>query len=159
MNTKEIKFLNRSKEEKKLGDYPAKAYLIINTASKCGLTPQFTGLEELNKKYKEQGLVVLGFPCDQFANQEFDDADKAHEHCQLNYGVTFEIMDKVDVNGENTAPLFKHLKSEKKGIFGTEKIMWNFGKFLVDGNGKVIKRYSPKTNPSKIEKDIVNLVK
>ncbi len=159
MKVTNITFLNKAKEEKQLNDYPAKAYLIINTASKCGFAPQFDGLEELNKKYKEKGLVVIGFPCDQFANQEYSSAAEAEEFCRINHGVTFEIMDKVNVNGENTAPLFKALKSEKKGILGSEKIKWNFTKFLVDGEGNVVKRYSSRVKPMNIEKDIINTIK
>lgn len=153
MNTLEINFLNKAKEQKSLKDYDGKLYLVINTASKCGLAPQFDGLEVINQKFKEKGLVTVGFPCDQFQNQEFDSADKADEFCRLNYGVTFEIMDKIDVNGENTAPLFVELKKQKGGMFGS-KIKWNFTKFLIDQDGKVIARFSPTTKPAKIEKII-----
>ncbi len=157
MNTLDIKFLNKSKEEKSLRDYDGKYYLVINTASKCGLTPQFEGLEAINKKFKDKGLVTVGFPCDQFKDQEFDTADKADEFCRLNYGVTFEIMDKIDVNGANEAPLFTELKKQKGGLFGS-KIKWNFTKFLVDGNGNVIKRFGPADKPEKIEKYLNNVM-
>lgn len=157
MNTLDIKFLNKAKEEKSLRDYKGKYYLIINTASKCGLTPQFDGLEEINKKFQDKGLVTLGFPCDQFKDQEFDSAEEANEFCRLNYGVTFEIMDKVDVNGANEAPLFIELKHQKGGLFGS-KIKWNFTKFIVDGEGKVIKRFSPTDKPAKIEKFLNNVL-
>lgn len=155
MNILDIKFLDKTKQEKTLRDYEAKYYLVINTASKCGLTPQFDGLEAINQKFKEQGLVTLGFPCDQFKDQEFDSAEKADEFCRLNYGVTFEIMDKVDVNGSNQAPLFAELKKQKGGLFGS-KIKWNFTKFIVDSEGNVIKRFGPTDKPGKIEKYLVN---
>lgn len=149
MNILDIKFLNRAHEEKTLRDYDGKFYLIINTASKCGLTPQFDGLEAINQQFKDQGLVTLGFPCDQFKDQEFDDADQAEEFCRLNYGVTFEIMDKVDVNGANQAPLFAELKKQQGGVLGA-KIKWNFTKFIVDSEGTVIKRFGPTEKPEKI---------
>ncbi len=153
MNILDIEFLDRAKQQKTLKDYEGKLYLIINTASKCGLTPQFDGLEAINKKYQDKGLVTLGFPCDQFKDQEFDTAEEASEHCRLNYGVTFPILDKIDVNGENEAPIFTELKKQQGGLFGS-KIKWNFTKFIVDGNGKVIKRFGPTEKPAKIEKFI-----
>lgn len=159
MNLENIEFLNKAKEKKTLKDYNGKLYLIINTASKCGFTPQFEGLEKLNKEYKDSGLVTLGFPCDQFKDQEFDTASEAEEFCKLNYGVTFEILDKVDVNGEKEAPLFTELKSQKKGLLGSSKIKWNFTKFLVDENFKVVKRYGSATKPENIEKDIKKYLK
>jgi glutathione peroxidase len=144
-------------EWKALNEYEGKPLLIVNTASKCGLTPQFKGLQELNDKYHEQGLEILGFPCDQFNKQEFDNIDETTSFCQLNYGVTFPIFAKIDVNGENTDPLFAFLKEQKKGLL-SKNIKWNFTKFLVDGTGKVIERYGPTTEPSKIEGDIVKLL-
>lgn len=149
MNTLDIKFLNKAKEEKSLRDYEGKYYMIINTASKCGLTPQFDGLEEINKNFKEKGLVTIGFPCGQFANQELDSAEKADEFCRLNYGVTFEIMDKIDVNGANEAPLFTELKKQQGGLLRSA-IKWNFTKFIVDDQGNVLKRFGPKEEPNKI---------
>lgn len=143
--------------EKSLKDYEGKPLLIVNTASKCGLTPQFKGLQELYDKYKEQGLEILGFPCDQFNNQEFDDIEKTTEFCQLNYGVTFPIFAKIDVNGDNTDPLFTFLKSQKKGVL-SKNIKWNFTKFLIDKNGQVVERYAPTTEPEKIEDDIRQLL-
>lgn len=157
MNTLDIKFLNKAKEEKALRDYEGKYYMIINTASKCGLTPQFDGLEEINKNFKEKGLVTIGFPCGQFANQELDSAEKADEFCRLNYGVTFEIMDKIDVNGKNEAPLFTELKKQQGGLLGST-IKWNFTKFIVDDQGNVIKRFGPKDEPSKIEEYLNDLI-
>ncbi|MCR5696799.1 MAG: glutathione peroxidase [Marinilabiliaceae bacterium] len=130
-----------------------KAILIVNTASKCGFTPQFAGLEELHKKYEKCGLVVIGFPSGDFANQELADGTKAEEFCQLNYGVSFTIMKKVHVNGEEADPIFKYLKSQTKGFLGS-RIKWNFTKFLISKDGKEIKRYAPTTRPEKIRKDI-----
>ncbi len=130
-----------------------KVILIVNTASKCGFTPQFAGLEELHKKYEKCGLVVIGFPSGDFANQELADGTKAEEFCQLNYGVSFTIMKKVHVNGEEADPIFKYLKSQTKGFLGS-RIKWNFTKFLISKDGKEIKRYAPTTRPEKIRKDI-----
>lgn len=146
---------NKKGEDVSLAQYEGKVVLVVNTASKCGFTPQFEGLEELWKKYKDQGLVILGFPCNQFANQDPGSDEQIQEFCSLNYGVTFPIMKKIDVNGDNADPLFKWLKSQKKGLLGS-KIKWNFTKFLVNKNGEVVKRFSPTTVPSKIEKYIVN---
>lgn len=140
--------------EKALSEYQGKVLLVVNTASKCGLTPQFEGLEKLYEAYKDKGLVILGFPCNQFANQDPGDETQISEFCQLNYGVSFPMFAKIDVNGSDTHPLFQHLKSEARGIAGTQKIKWNFTKFLVGRDGKVIKRYAPATVPEKLEKDI-----
>lgn len=144
-------------QEKSLREYEGKPLLIVNTASKCGLTPQFKGLQELYEKYKGQGLEILGFPCDQFNNQEFDNIDETTQFCQLNYGVTFPIFAKIDVNGENTDPLFSFLKEQKKGIL-SKNIKWNFTKFLVDQNGQVVERYAPTTEPLKMENDLEKLL-
>lgn len=140
-------------EEKSLKEYEGKPLLIVNTASKCGLTKQFSGLQELYDKFKEDGLEILGFPCSQFNNQEFDNIDETTEFCQLNYGVSFPMFAIIDVNGENAEPLFSHLKEQKKGVLSKD-IKWNFTKFLIDKNGQVVKRYAPTTEPAKIEKDI-----
>lgn len=137
--------------------FRGKVLLIVNTASKCGFTPQYAGLEELNKKYGESGLVVIGFPCDQFANQEPGSDDEIASFCELNFGVTFRVMKKVEVNGPNTNSLFQFLKNKTSGLFGS-KIKWNFTKFLVAPDGTTIKRYSPITKPQSIEKDIVKLL-
>lgn len=142
-----------SGEPKSLKDYEGKTLLIVNTASKCGLTDQFKQLQELYDKYHEQGFEILGFPCGQFNNQEFDDIDETTQFCQLNYGVTFPMFAKIDVNGENEDPLFTFLKAQKGGIL-SRNIKWNFTKFLVDKNGKVVERYAPTTEPIKIENDI-----
>jgi len=133
-----------------MGDFKGKTVIVVNTASKCGLTPQFEGLEMLYQKYKDKGLVILGFPCNQFANQEPGGANDIAEFCQLNYGVTFPMFAKVDVNGEGAHPIFKYLKSELGGLFGS-KIKWNFTKFVIDKNGKPVKRFSPMTKPEKME--------
>lgn len=136
-----------------MSEYKGKVVLVVNTASKCGLTPQFEGLEELYKKYKDQGLVILGFPCNQFANQEPGDENSIKEGCLLNYGVSFPMFSKINVNGDEAHPIYKYLKKELKGLF-SNSIKWNFTKFLIDRNGKPIKRFAPKTKPEKIEKDI-----
>jgi len=133
--------------------YSGKLVLVVNTASKCGLTPQYEGLEKLYKEYQDKGLVILGFPCNQFANQEPGDEHSISEGCLINYGVTFPMFSKVDVNGKNAHPLFKYLKSELKGTFGN-KVKWNFTKFLIGTDGKPLKRFAPTTKPDKIEKYI-----
>lgn len=138
--------------------YKGKVILVVNTASKCGLTPQFEGLEKLYREYKDKGLVILGFPCNQFANQEPGSEKDIAEGCLINYGVTFPMFSKIDVNGENAHPIYKYLKSKLKGgIFGSN-IKWNFAKFLLDKEGKPYKRYSPTTTPDKLIKDIEKLL-
>lgn len=145
-------------QEVSMSDYKGKVVLIVNTASKCGLTPQFKDLEELYKKYKEQGLEILGFPCNQFANQDKGSNEEIHEFCQLNYGVSFTMFEKIDVNGKNAHPLYQYLKNEAKGLLSKE-IKWNFTKFLIDSDGNVVKRYGPTVEPLKIKEDIENLLK
>ncbi|HPE89892.1 MAG TPA: glutathione peroxidase [Spirochaetia bacterium] len=137
-----------------MSDYRGKAVLIVNTASKCGFTPQYQGLEELYKSYADRGLVVLGFPCDQFAHQEPGDDAEIASFCQRNFGVTFPLMAKVDVNGDGAHPVFKYLCSKAPGAIGPA-VKWNFTKFLVSRDGATIKRYGPTVEPKKIEKDIV----
>ncbi len=137
--------------------FRGKVLLIVNTASKCGFTPQFQGLEELNQRYKERGLVVIGFPCNQFAHQDPGTDSEIEGFCQLNYGVTFQIMKKIDVNGDDAHPIFKYLKNEAKGIFGNA-IKWNFTKFLISRDGATIKRYAPTTAPEKLTADIEALL-
>jgi len=144
-----------SGEMKSLKEYEGKPLIIVNTASKCGFTPQFKGLQALYEKYKDQGLEILGFPCDQFNNQEFENIDETTQFCQVNYGVTFPMFAKIDVNGDHADPLFTFLKSEKKGLL-TKNIKWNFTKFLVDANGQVVERYAPTVDPSKMEQDVQN---
>ncbi len=138
----------------KLADYKGRPLLIVNVASKCGFTPQYTGLEALYRKFKDRGLVVLGFPCDQFGHQEPGDEAEIKNFCSLNYDVSFPLFAKVDVNGRDAHPLYQWLKSEKSGFLGTEGIKWNFTKFLVDRNGQVVKRYAPTDTPEKIEKEL-----
>lgn len=157
MNVLDIKFLNRAKEETSLSSFDGKYYLVINTASKCGLTPQFDGLEAIHKDFKDKGLVTVGFPCKQFAGQELDSADEANQFCKLNYGVTFDIMDMLDVNGKNAAPLFVELKSQMPDE-ESEDIKWNFTKFVVDSEGTVIKRFGPKEEPSVVHEFISTLL-
>ena len=141
-------------DEQPLKDYKGKALLIVNVASKCGFTPQYTGLEALYRKHKDEGLVVLGFPCDQFGHQEPGDADEIRNFCSTTYDVSFPMFAKVDVNGDKAHPLYKWLKSEKSGFLGTEGVKWNFTKFLVNREGEVIKRYAPTDTPEKIDKDL-----
>lgn len=139
-------------------NYKGEVVLVVNTASKCGLTPQFKGLEELYKEYNERGFEILGFPCNQFANQDSGSNEEIQQFCLLNYGVSFTMFEKIEVNGENAHPLYKFLKNEEKGFLGKE-IKWNFTKFLIDKEGNVIKRYAPTVVPSKIKTDIENLLK
>ncbi|MFA9290169.1 MAG: glutathione peroxidase [Solirubrobacteraceae bacterium] len=138
-------------------DLKGKVVLIINTATKCGFTPQLHDLEELHIKYKEKGLVVIGFPCNQFLNQEPLTNEKIEDYCQINYGVTFSLTEKVDVNGTNAHPVFKFLKQNLSGFFGNS-IKWNFTKFLINKDGKPIKRYAPNDKINKIEKDLIKLL-
>ncbi len=146
-----------SGQELNMADYKGRPVLIINTATKCGLAPQFDGLEKLHQDHKEKGLVVLGFPCNQFAGQEPETNDSVIESCKINHGVTFQLTEKIDVNGGNAHPIFKHLKKEQGG-FILSSIKWNFTKFLVNKEGKVIQRYSPTTAPDKIAGDIVKVL-
>lgn len=145
-------------KEINLADFKDKTVLIVNTATKCGLTPQFDALENLHQQYKDKGLVVLGFPCNQFMGQEPETNDTIEETCRINHGVTFQLTEKIDVNGANTHPVFKFLKSELGGIFGS-RIKWNFTKFLISPEGKPYKRYAPTTKPEDIENDIKKLLK
>ena len=133
-----------------MGNFRNKNVMIVNTASNCGLTPQFEGLEKLYRKYREKDFVILGFPCNQFGNQEPGDEKSISEGCVLNFGVTFPMFSKIEVNGKNAHPLFRYLKSELKGLFGG-RIKWNFTKFLIDKEGRPVKRFSPATKPEKID--------
>lgn len=134
-----------------LTDYRGKVLLIVNTASKCGFTRQYAGLEELYRKYRDRGLVVLGFPCNQFGQQEPGDEEEIKSFCSLTYDVDFPMMRKIDVNGPTAHPLYAFLKEEKKGVLGTEAIKWNFTKFLVDREGRVVDRYAPTVEPKALE--------
>ena len=138
----------------KLDQYQGKAMLIVNTASACGFTPQFGGLEELHKTYGEKGLVVLGFPCNQFGAQDSGSNGEIAEFCQLNYGVSFPMMEKIDVNGSSAHPLYQWLSAEAPGLLGSKAIKWNFTKFLVGKDGAVIKRYAPTDKPAGMANDI-----
>ncbi len=135
-----------------------KVLLVVNTASKCGFTPQYDGLEELFQDYKDKGFEVLAFPCNQFGNQEPGDADEIAEFCKVNFGLTFPLMAKVDVNGDDASPLFDWMKAEKPGLMGSRAIKWNFTKFLIDREGNVVKRYGPADAPKTIAKDIEKLL-
>lgn len=153
----DFKALTSKGAELDFSQFEGKVLLIVNTASKCGFTPQFEGLEELNQKYRDKGLVVIGFPCNQFAHQDPGTDEEISGFCQLNYGVTFQIMKKVDVNGKDAHPIFNYLKKETGGLFGSA-IKWNFTKFLVSRDGNTIKRFAPTTAPKDIAKDIEELL-
>lgn len=144
--------------EHALTEYKGKVLLIVNTASKCGYTPQLEGLEQLYKDLHDKGLVILGFPCNQFGAQDPGSNEDIQEFCQLNYGVSFPMFAKIDVNGEEAHPLYQHLKSEAKGLLGSEAIKWNFTKFLVDRAGKVVARYNSITAPGALTHDIEKLL-
>jgi glutathione peroxidase len=146
-----------SGEDLALDAFKGQVILAVNTATQCGLTPQFSGLEKLHQDYKEKGLQVIGFPCNQFAGQEPLSNEEMAETCQLNHGVTFPLTEKIDVNGSNAHPIFKHLKKAKGG-FLSSAIKWNFTKFLIDKEGKVVKRYAPTTKPEAIQGDIEKLL-
>ena len=140
--------------EQSLAAYRGKVLLIVNVASRCGFTPQYTGLEALQRKYADRGFAVLGFPCDQFGAQEPGDENEIKNFCRLNYDVTFPMFAKIEVNGAGAHPLYSHLKSSAKGLLGSESIKWNFTKCLVDRSGKVLKRYAPQDKPEAIAADI-----
>ncbi len=141
-----------------LSEYKDKVLLIVNTASACGFTPQYAGLEALYKKYGPQKFVILGFPCNQFGSQESGSESEISTFCELNFGVTFPLFEKIEVNGPNTHPLYDYLKSEAKGLLGSQGVKWNFTKFLVNSEGKVMTRYASTTKPESLEKDIENLL-
>jgi len=145
-------------QEQKLDAYRGKTLLIVNVASKCGFTPQYEGLEAMYRRLAPKGLEVLGFPCDQFGHQEPGDEESIKSFCSTTYGVTFPMFAKVNVNGKDAHPLFEHLKHEASGVLGTESIKWNFTKFLVDKQGRVLKRFGPKEAPEQIEAEIVSLL-
>lgn len=150
----ELNYTNNKGEQVSLESLNGKVILIVNTASKCGFTPQYEGLEALYKKYKDQGLEIIGFPCDQFGGQEPGDDEQIQEFCQLNFGVSFPMSTKIDVNGENTHPVFDYLKNNAPGLLGSKGIKWNFTKFLINKEGKVLKRYATATKPKAIADDI-----
>ncbi|WP_088071985.1 glutathione peroxidase [Gottfriedia luciferensis] len=142
-----------------LSKYENKVVIVVNTASACGYTPQYKDLQALYEEYKEQGLVILGFPCNQFMNQEPGSNEEIQSFCELNYGVTFPVFGKIDVNGEKADPLFKYLSAEAPGIMGLKSIKWNFTKFIIDKKGEVIERFAPQTNPQEMRSVIEKLLK
>ena len=154
----DFKAISLSGKEIAMDEYRGKTVLVVNTASKCGFTPQFEGLEQLYGKYKDKGLVILGFPCNQFGNQEPGDEKSIAEGCVLNYGVTFPMFSKIDVNGKNTHPLYRYLKKEIGGIMG-RRIKWNFTKFLISPEGKPVRRFAPVITPEKIEKHLIKYMR
>jgi glutathione peroxidase len=147
-----------SGEMQDLNQYEGKVVLIVNTASKCGFTGQYEGLESLYEQYKDQGLVVLGFPCNQFGEQEKGADGEIASFCQKNYGVSFPMFSKIEVNGDDAAPLYQELKAQAPGILGTKKVKWNFTKFLVNKQGEVVERYAPTTKPQALQSDIERLL-
>lgn len=154
----DISIMNNKGDEIDFSQFKGKVLLIVNTASKCGFTPQYKGLEELYRKHKDNGLVVIGFPCDQFGHQEPGDDAEIATFCELNFGVTFPLMKKTDVNGDNASPVFKYLKDKTGGLFG-KKIKWNFTKFLVSRDGRKIKRFSPIRSPASLEDKIISMLR
>ena len=159
MDTQFYDFSAKSLQGKEISmnTYKGKTVLVVNTASKCGFTPQYEGLQKLYEKYENNGLVILGFPCNQFGNQEPGDEKSIANGCMINYGVSFPMFSKIEVNGKNAHPIFKYLKNKLGGILGNS-IKWNFTKFLIDPDGKPIKRYAPTTKPESIENDVVQLL-
>lgn len=158
MSIYDIEVKNIDGQTQKLDVYQGKAMLIVNVASKCGFTPQYAGLEALQRKLHARGFNVLGFPCDQFGHQEPGDEAEIKNFCSLTYDVSFPMFAKVEVNGDNAHPLYRYLKQEQTGILGTQAIKWNFTKFLVDKHGNVVKRYAPNDKPEDLEKDIAALL-
>jgi len=141
-----------------LSSHKGEVMLIVNVASKCGFTPQYEGLEALQRRYGDKGFTVLGFPCNQFGAQEPGDAAEIANFCKLSYDVSFPVLGKIDVNGDDAAPIYRHLKNEAPGLLGSKAIKWNFTKFLVDRSGKVVKRYAPRTKPEELKRDIEALL-
>jgi glutathione peroxidase len=141
-----------------LSSHRGEVMLIVNVASKCGFTPQYEGLESLQRRYGDKGFTVLGFPCNQFGAQEPGNAEEIANFCKLSYDVSFPVMGKIDVNGDDAAPIYRHLKDEAPGLLGSKRIKWNFTKFLVDRSGKVVKRYAPQTKPEELTRDIEALL-
>ena len=151
----DFKAIRNNGSELDFADYKGKVLMVVNTASKCGFTPQYKGLEALYQKYKDQGLVILGFPCDQFAHQEPGDDAQIAQFCELNFGVTFPLMKKIDVNGANADPVFKFLKSKTRGLLGSS-VKWNFTKCLISRDGSRIERFAPVTTPESLDKKIAD---
>lgn len=158
MSIYEFSATNIKGQEINLADYQGKVILIVNTASKCGFTPQFEGLENLHGELESEGLVILGFPCNQFGSQDPGADGQIEEFCQLNYGVSFPMFSKIDVNGGDAHPLFSYLKKEARGVLGSKTIKWNFTKFLINREGEVVARYAPNDKPEDIKADIQKLL-
>jgi glutathione peroxidase len=158
MSVYDFKVKNIKGQEVSLSEYKGKVLLIVNVASKCGFTPQYKGLEELYQKYKPKNFVILGFPCNQFGEQEPGDEAEIQNFCQLNFGVTFPLFQKIDVNGDNADPLYKYLTNEKRGVLMSKAVKWNFTKFLIDSQGKPVERYAPTTKPEDLGSDIEKLL-
>ncbi len=159
MNIYDIEVTTIEGQAQKMDTYRGKTLLVVNVASKCGFTPQYEGLQALYDKYKDKGFAVLGFPCNQFGHQEPGDEAEIRRFCSTNYNVSFPLFAKIDVNGGDAHPLYKHLKSEKKGLLGSEAIKWNFTKFLIGADGTVLKRYAPTDTPENIGADLVSILK
>ena len=153
----DFKAIRNNGSELDFADYKGKVIMVVNTASKCGFTPQYKGLEALYQKYKDQGLVIVGIPCDQFAHQEPGDDEQIAQFCEINFGVTFPLSKKVNVNGDDADPLFKYLKSRTRGLLGSS-VKWNFTKFLISRDGKHIVRYAPVTTPESLDKKIAQML-
>jgi len=145
-------------ETKTLKEFAGNVIVIVNTASKCGFTPQYKDLQSIYEEYKEEGVTVLGFPCNQFMGQEPGKEEEIQQFCEMNYGVTFPLFSKVDVNGKNASPLFQYLSEKAPGALGIKAIKWNFTKFLIDRSGNVVKRYAPNTSPNEMKEDIRKLL-
>jgi len=158
MSIYEFNATNIKGEEVNLSDYEGKVLLIVNTASKCGFTPQFEGLENLHKELEDQGLIILGFPCNQFGSQDPGVDEQIEEFCQLNYGVSFPMFSKIEVNGSGAHPLYAYMKKEARGLLGSKTIKWNFTKFLVNRKGQVVERYAPNDKPKSIKADVQKLL-
>ena len=154
----DIQVKDSLKKDIYLSEYSGKTLLVVNVASKCGLTPQYEGLQELYDRYKDRNFVVLGFPCNQFGGQEPGTDEEINDFCDINYSVTFPIFSKIEVNGPNAHPLFKLLKRDKPGIFRTQSIKWNFTKFLINSNGKIVERFSPRVEPKYIKEQIERIL-
>ncbi|WP_191565355.1 glutathione peroxidase [Metabacillus idriensis] len=159
MSIYDIKIKTINGVEQSMSDFKGKVLVIVNTASKCGFTPQYKALQELYESYQSEGLEILGFPCNQFMSQEPGNEEEIKSFCELNYGVTFPMYSKVDVNGSDAHPLFNHLTKEAPGVLGSKAVKWNFTKFLVDKNGKAAERFSPNTDPKEMEEKIQQLLK
>ncbi len=158
MSIYDYKVKNNKSEEVELSNYKDKVLLIVNTASKCGFTPQYAGLEDLYKKYKDQGFEVLAFPCNQFGSQEPGSNEEIASFCDLQFNISFPLFDKIDVNGSDTHPLYEYLKNQAPGLLGSKKIKWNFTKFLISKDGEMITRFAPTSKPESLESDIKKLL-